>query len=421
MPEPRSTAPAAAADRAEPDPAGPDPARPGRCGPGRSRRRWTVRLTGTLALAVLATSGAGWTVLHGVGEAVDRVDALGPPHERPADDGGTTVLVVGTDEREGVDPDLLRNTLHAGGEGCHCTDTMLLVQLARDGDRVGVVSLPRDSYLDIPAHQDLATHRTVPAGRGKLNAAYGLGGAPLTVRTVEQATGLRIDHYVQVDFLGFVSTVDALGGVRVCSNRPLHDEYSGLDLPAGSTRLDGVGALKYVRARHLDASADLGRMHRQQRFLAELLHQAESSGLLLDPGRLATAAGGVLKSLTVDQQLTGQDLVELAGRLRELSAANADFATVPLAQVDHPVPGWGLTVLWDQAGAKRLFEALRDGRPLTGQGAPTAPALLTVPPLPSTAPALTGRVPLTGPLSAARARTAPPRAAPSAPTAGALR
>ena len=336
-----------------------------------ARRRWARWLSGTAALAVLATSCAGWSILNGVGDAIGRVDAFGGAHDRPADDGATTFLVVGTDDREGIPADLLKNTLHAGGESCHCTDTMMLIQLARDGGRAGVVSLPRDSYVDIPAHQDQATGKQVPAGRGKINAAYGMGGAPLTVQTVEQATGLRIDHYLQVDFLGFVSAVDALGGVEVCSTKPLRDDYSGLDLPAGTTRLDGVGALKYVRARHLDGSADLGRMHRQQKFLAQLLHQATSGGTLLNPVKLGTVADSVLKSVKADQGLTTQDLLDLATRMKGLSAANADFATVPLADLDHQVPGWGSTVLWDQAGAKALFEAVRTGRPLTDRPAPS--------------------------------------------------
>ena len=356
----------------------------------RPRRRWGLRLAGGVAFAVLATSCGGRAVLDGVGSSIDRVDVFSADRARPADDGATTFLVVGTDDRAGIPQETLKNVLHAGGESCHCTDTMMIVQLAADGGRASVISVPRDSYVDIPAHQDLATRRQVPAGKGKINAAYGMGGAPLTVRTVEQNTGLRIDHYLQLDFAGFVSTVDALGGVQVCTARPLRDDYSGLDLPAGTTTLDGAGALRYVRARHVDGSADLGRMHRQQKFVAQLLHRATDTGTLLDPARLVRLADSLLGSVKADRDLTATDLVELATRMKGLSAGRADFATVPLAVLDHPVNGWGSTVLWDRAGAKALFDAVRAGRPLTGlpsAGATPGDGPATVPPGASAAPA----------------------------------
>ncbi|WP_282205863.1 LCP family protein [Kitasatospora fiedleri] len=338
---------------------------------GRRRRgRWAA---GALSFAVLATSCGGWAVLNGVGSSLDRVDAIGGGPDRPADDGAATFLVVGTDERAGIPESTLKDVLHAGGESCHCTDTMMVVQLSADGGRATVVSVPRDSYVDIPAHQDPATGRQVAASKGKINAAYGMGGAPLAVRTVEQNTGLRIDHYVEVNFLAFVSTVDALGGVEVCTAKPLRDDYSGLDLPAGTTRLDGAGALRYVRARHVDGSADLGRMRRQQEFLAQLLHRA-AGGALLDPAKLSGVLDTVLRSVKVDKGLGNAELLDFAGRLKDLSASNADFATVPLSEVDHQVPGWGSTVLWDEKGAAALFEAVRAGRPLTGAAASAAPA-----------------------------------------------
>ncbi|MFD8483850.1 LCP family protein [Kitasatospora sp. NPDC059673] len=350
----------------------------------RRRRRWGMWAAGTLSFSVLAASGAGWAVLNGVGSSLGRVDAIGGGPDRPADDGASTFLVVGTDERDGIPEATLKNVLHAGGESCHCTDTMMIVQLSADRGRATVVSVPRDSYVDIPAHQDLVSGKQVPASKGKINAAYGMGGAPLAVRTVEQNTGLRIDHYIEVNFLGFVSTVDALGGVEVCSPKPLKDDYSGLDLPAGTSRLDGAGALRYVRARHVDGSSDLGRMHRQQKFLAQLLRQASSGGTLLNPAKLTGVMDTVLRSVKVDKGLGNAELLDFATRLKDVSASNADFATVPLSSVDHPVPGWGSTVLWDEKGAKALFEAVRAGRPLTGPApaaAPsTAPTAGTVPP-----------------------------------------
>ncbi|MFJ2776312.1 LCP family protein [Kitasatospora sp. NPDC087315] len=355
----------------------------------RRRRSWPRRLAAGIAFAVLTTSCGGWAVLHGLG-SIDRVDAFGGDQARPADDGATTFLVVGTDDRSGIPEKTLKEVLHAGGESCRCTDTMMIVQLARDGARASVVSIPRDSYVDIPAHRDPATRKEVPAGKGKINAAYGMGGPQLTVATVEQNTGLRIDHYLQVDFAGFVSAVDAVGGVRVCTAKPLKDEYSGLDLPAGTSTLDGAGALKYVRARHVDGSSDLGRMHRQQRLVAQLMHQVTSGGTLLNPVRLARVTDSLLGSVKADKDLTADELITLATRMKDLSAGKADFATVPLAQLGHQVNGWGSTVLWDQAGAKALFDAVRDGRPLdeaVPTAAPTAAPTAVPPTAPATAPA----------------------------------
>ncbi|MCX4685850.1 LCP family protein [Kitasatospora purpeofusca] len=373
-----------------------------RSGGPSERRRWPRRLAAGIAFSVLVTSCGGWAVLHGIG-SIDRVDAFSNDRARPADDGSTTFLVVGTDERDGIPEKTLKTVLHAGGESCHCTDTMMIVQLSGDGSRAGVISIPRDSYVDIPAHRDPATRRTVPAGKGKINAAFGMGGPQLTVATVEQNTGLRIDHYLQVDFAGFVSAVDAVGGVRVCTARPLKDEYSGLDLPAGTSTLDGAGALKYVRARHVDGSSDLGRMHRQQKLVAQLLHQVTSGGVLLNPVRLARAADSLLASVKADKGLSADDLITLATRMKELTAGRADFVTVPLASVDHPVAGWGSTVLWDKERARALFDAVRAGRPLAAEdsGAGTAGGA-------QSAGGASGAEPSVGPAAGAGASTVAP-------------
>ena len=330
-------------------------------------------IAGVLSAAVLATSGIGRAVVSGVGDSIGRVDAFGGLSHRPADDAALNFLLVGTDDRAGVPAKVLQS-LHAGGESCHCTDTIMLVHLSAAGDRASVVSIPRDSYVDIPAHLDPATGKQAPASMGKINAAYGMGGPPLTVATVEEATGLHIDHYLQLNFLSFVSTVDALGGVPVCTDKPLHDPKSGLDLPAGTTRLDGAEALKYVRARYVDPTADLGRMQRQQKFVAQVIQQATSSGTLLNPVRLQSVASAVLKSVKADEGLSSKDMLALAARLKDLRPSSASFATVPLSDLNHVVPGWGSTVLWDQPRAQALFAALRDDQPLTTPPPTTAPS-----------------------------------------------
>lgn len=367
------------------DPREPTPRRDPAASPLRRRVLWTAA---ALSCAVLATSGIGRAVVSGVGDSIGRVNVFGGLTHRPADDAATNILVVGTDDRDGV-PERVLQSLHAGGEACHCTDTMMLVHLSASGEGASVVSIPRDSYVAIPAHQDLATQQPVPESMGKINAAYGMGGPPLTVATVEQATGLHIDHYLQLNFLSFVSTVDALGGVPVCTDRPLHDPKSGLDLPAGTTRLDGATALKYVRARYVDPTADLGRMQRQQKFVAQIIQQATGSGTLLNPLRLQRVLSTALASVKADEGLSDKDLLALVARMKDLRPSSASFATVPLSDLNHQVPGWGSTVLWDKDRAAALFTALRQDRPLTppaprpspsASGGSAAPSASAVPP-----------------------------------------
>lgn len=321
-------------------------------------------LSATVAFAILVTSGVGWGMVQQLDNSLNRVDPFGDLTHRPDDD-SLDFLVVGTDEREGVPRKTLAQ-LHAGGSSCDCTDTILLVHLSPDRDKATVVSIPRDSYLDIPAHRDKKTGKHVSRQKGKINAAYGMGGPSLTVDAVEQATDIRIDHYLQVNFLSFVSTVDALGGVEVCTPTPLKDPKSGLDLRAGTSKLDGSTALQYVRSRHLDASADVGRMKRQQKFLAQVLKQMRSSGTLFNPTKLNRVLSAALSSVKADEDLTMNKMISLASSLKGLSPADTSFVTAPTASVNHRVPGWGATVRWDKPAAKRLFSAIRKDQPIGG-------------------------------------------------------
>ncbi|MFH9423842.1 LCP family protein [Streptomyces sp. NPDC017529] len=338
--------------------------------PARHRRpdgrpRWGLRITAGASLLLLAAGGIGHAMVTGVEDGIARVDAFEGMGNRPDNSGGDGMnfLVVGTDGRDKLSPQEKRR-YRLGGEPCHCTDTIMVVHLSAGRDRASVVSLPRDSYAVTPPHTDANTGRKHHGHPVKLNAAYAEGGPNLTIRTVERMTGVHIDHYLEVDFTSFMKTVDAVGGVQVCTTRPLKDSYTGLDLPAGRTQLSGGQALQYVRARHLDSASDLGRMQRQQRFLAALMHKITSSGALLHPVKLKDITDALLESVRADEGFGADEMVDLGQALRGFNPSSSEFASVPLGDIDFEVPNVGSTVKWNEAKAQKLFRALREDRPL---------------------------------------------------------
>ncbi|WP_420031712.1 LCP family protein [Streptomyces sp. cg28] len=284
----------------------------------------------------------------------------------------TNLLVAGLDVRSGLTRQEI-DRLHVGGKECGCTDVLMLVHIAADGRRLSVVSLPRDSYVPFAPHDH-------PAHSGKINGAHAHGGADLTVRTVEQATGLHIDHYLETDFSRFAAAVDQLGGAEVCTDVPLADENSGLDLPAGTQVLDGRGALRYVRARHVSPPGDLGRVRRQQRLLLGMFARLADARLFRNPAATARTAQALLTHVRTDDHTDAGTLLSLARSLRDIGPRDAEFATVPIADFDHRVPEWGSTLLWDEPRARRMFGALRDDRPLTAAFPSGGPVPVGMPP-----------------------------------------
>ena len=252
---------------------------------------------------------------------------------------------------------------------------MLLVHVSARHGTVDAVSLPRDSYVTIPEHVS-SDGDQVPERRNKLNAAYAFGGPALAVATIERSTGVRIDHYLEVDFLGFVRLVDAVGGVDVCSPVRLRDRKAGLRLPAGVNHVDGETGLAYVRARNLDARADLGRVERQQRFLAAMVDRATSRDVLLDPRALVRFLDAALAAVRADPGLTEDELVRLGTRLRHVSGRDIRFRTVPVADPSHRAAGAGSVALWDAAGRRGGLhrDARGHGPAAAAAAAATAPA-----------------------------------------------
>lgn len=333
---------------------------------------------GALSAGVLVFSVLGSGIAGYYERQVNRVDVISGSG---SSGGAQNYLLVGSDNRAGLSAAQIAH-LHVGNATAanasgRRSDTMILLHLSAGSDQATLVSLPRDSYVAIPPYTDDQGHHHAQS-HNKLNAAYELGGAKLAVQTVELATGLHIDHYVEVGFGGFVKMVDTLGGVAVCSTRALHDPKSGLDLKAGTTTLGGAQALAYVRARYVDATADLGRMKRQQAFLGSLFRTALSSQVLLNPLKLNAFLSATLSSVTLDSGLTREDLLGLATRTRGLSPSNVVFLTVPLGNVDYrPGGGLGSTVLWDHAKASALFAAIKADQAIDGQSKPAGGTVAT--------------------------------------------
>lgn len=341
------TQPTAALPRPKRPPRNPPPMR--RDKPKRRRNRaWGRLISLSLLIVVLLITagilgGALWmdTTLH-------REPVLADYPGRPAAGRGTTWLLVGSDSRQGLTAEQQQELATGGDIGNGRTDTILLVHVPAFGSHTPttMVSIPRDSYVPIPGY-----------GRDKVNAAFARGGAPLLAQTVEQATGLRLDHYVEIGFSGFATLVDALGGVTACPTAPISDPLAGIDLRAGCQRLDGPKALGYVRTR-ATPRADLDRMVNQRQFMYALLHRTASPAVWLNPWRWYSVPHAISDALTVDDGDHVWDLARLGWSLHGSTAT----VTVPIGQFTGSDSG--SVVVWDHDAAARLFDALAADAPV---------------------------------------------------------
>ncbi|MEU9032322.1 LCP family protein [Streptomyces sp. NPDC048383] len=322
-----------------------------------------MRIAAGVAVVVLGSGAVGHAVMTGLDTGIQRVDPFKDMKNRPQAGHGLNFLLVGTDGRDRITKEEKRE-YRLGGAPCHCTDTIMLVHLSADKERASVISLPRDSYAEVPAHHDLVTGKPHKPHPVKLNAAYAEGGPNLTVRTVENMTRVKIDHYLEVDFTSFMKTVDAMGGVEICTAKPMRDSSTGLDLLPGTHRLTGGQALQYVRSRHIDGASDLGRMQRQQRFVAALIKQATGGGVLLNPVKFKEVSSTLLGSVRADRDFGSEQMLALGQAMRDFTPSSSEFASVPVGDPSYPVKGIGSTVKWDAAKAAQLFESVRQDRPL---------------------------------------------------------
>ena len=345
----------------------------------RPHRALRAVATGASGVVLLGTVLA-WVGWAGIGRVegdltVDRSlgGVLSSPTASPS--AGQTytaenILIVGSDTRTGQGSGF-GSLADSSGNG-H-SDTTLVLHIAADRRSAFAVSIPRDSWVTRPGCKaNGATDGTTVTG--KFNAAFSVGGRACVIAAVKALTGVPIDHFVEVEFKGFESIVNALGGVTICSTHAISDPIrpdghggmkgSGLEIPKGPSTLDGKDALKLVRARYIGGGSDLERLDRQHKFLAALFRQASSSQLLTNPVRLYDVLSAVATSLTVDAGLSGDGLKQFLLSMQGLKPSQVAFYTVPNAP-----RGDNENVVWVRKDTDRMWKAMINDTPYAPKAA----------------------------------------------------
>ncbi|MFF5991775.1 LCP family protein [Prauserella flavalba] len=321
-----------------PDGERPRPPRPPR------RRRWSFgRVLMALALVFVLFIGAVWLYLE---FSINRIDALPDYEGRPAAASGTNWLIVGSDSRAGLDADQ-QAQLVTGDTGGQRTDTIMIAHIPDNDTAPTLLSLPRDSQVEIPGY-----------GTNKINAAFSFGGAPLLAQTIEQATGLRIDHYAEIGFGGFANLVDAMGGVEMDIPAEMRDTKTGIVIPAGKQTLDGAQALGFVRMRYSSATprSDLDRVANQRKFIGAMASQMASPSTLLNPFDVFPLLADAPDALTMDTGDHLHNLLGLAWAMRGISDGGVVTTTMPTT--DSSAENW------DEEKSQALFDAFRNDTPV---------------------------------------------------------
>lgn len=316
-------------------------------------------LATALSAVVLVASGLLWAGYHKYTAQIDRIDAIptqGNHVTQDVDGKDMNILLVGNDSRDSASNAQLSQLGTERDGGSSNTDTMILVHVPADGHQATVVSFPRDLWVDIPGIGPHKLNAAYPNGsKGGTNKEARAAGARLLIQTLSNLTGLRIDHYVEVDLLGFYDITEAIDGVEVNLCKPAKDHYSGIDLPAGPQIIKGTQALAFVRQRHGLPQGDLDRIHRQQYFLGAVVRKMTSAGVLLNPVKLNKVLDAITASLHADP---GFDPLRLAQQMRELAAGNVKFLTAP-NQGTATIDGKSV-VLPDRAAMSSFFTNLSD-------------------------------------------------------------
>lgn len=337
QPRPRSR-PDAYAEHGPPDGFGPAEGKSRPATAPRRRRPLRIILL-VLLVIVLALVGMGVAVALSANSKITRIGVKGL---EPVSGGQRNILLVGSDDREGLTAKQ-RKLLGTGNFEGTRTDTILLLSI--NGSRGAMLSFPRDLYVE-----------RCDGTTGRINAAYGIGGPTCLVETVSKVSGIPITQYMEVDFLGFHDIVEAVGGVRICLDEAISDRDAHIDLPKGCQRLNGKESLGFVRVRKIDN--DLGRIERQQRFMKELAKQAARPSTVLNPFKLFSTANAVGRALTADK---GFGVIDLAALGRAGAAmGRSKFPTMAVPADPASIGGAAVLTVNDKA-AQPIFDSFLDG------------------------------------------------------------
>ncbi len=327
----------------------------------REHKRHVLRWVAVAAVVII---GAGTLTAYlkyrAVYDSITRVsvsgDALG---DRPPvySTGSMNILVYGDDSRKGLTPHE-QYILRTGDDQTDNTDTIMIVHISPGRHLVTVVSIPRDTM--VPTYEcgsgpGYSGQQADPGQDVIINSLLQIGGPTCLWKTVEQVSGIRIDHFIGIGMLGFVKVVNDLGGVNVCVPYNVNDPVSGLDLKAGEQHINGIQALAFWRTREdIGTGSDLERIQRDQFMSAQVVKGVLSSGLLSNPIRLVSVISDAAASMTTDSGMTVSDLVEIAESFHDLSSENVQFITVP----NEPWTQNPDRVQFEQPQAGQVFSAI---------------------------------------------------------------
>jgi LCP family protein required for cell wall assembly len=322
-----------------------------------------------ILVAAVAVVGVLFTRLQGNVQVADLNLGTNPETQTAVSDSNDPlqILIMGTDTRDGTNGEY-GSTDDSSGFGN--SDVMMLMNLSADNKRVSVVSFPRDLMTSLPSCRNSETDETFDAMPfAQLNSALKLGGPGCTVAAINDLTGLHIDHFMLADFNAVKDLSNTLGGVEVCVDHAMRDPDSGLELPAGTSKVQGEQALSFLRTRHgFGDASDLARIKAQQAFLASMTQKIKGEGTLTDLPKVYGIADAVTRNLTIDKGLANiGSMISVANRLKNVDLAKVAFITAPWA----PDPSDEARVVLLQPDADNLFAALRADQDLTP--APAAP------------------------------------------------
>ncbi|HET6152400.1 MAG TPA: LCP family protein [Marmoricola sp.] len=318
-------------------PGGPPPLVQPRPRRRRPRAKVIVAIVGLLLLAWVAYLVA---VPTNAWKGVSKVNAF-PSAGRPAEQPGTTYLLVGSDSRKGLSRAENRK-LGTGGVGDvgQRTDTIMILHTG--GGKPLLMSIPRDSLVPIPGH-----------GTTKINAAFAYGGAPLLIKTIENDTGLRIDHYIEIGFGGFVNAVDAVNGITICPEKRLVDRRANLNIKKGCQHVNGVTALGYARSRHSEALGDIARARHQREVVSAIGAKVKSIWSVLNPWRYSDLINAATGSLTVSKGTSVLNMATFARAMTKVNGTSGLTCSMPIRD---------LAVHWDHTRALELLKFIKDNK-----------------------------------------------------------